>query len=188
MDDQNITEVDGIEDIIFEIRDQREGAPFSVDSDDAAAWTARKIAQAEARIGERKAQAEQYKERIDTWFAIASRRDIASIEFLKTLLKRYVIDAVAGLARGRTLHLPGVDIALRKRPDTVEILNEEAAIVYCTTYLPVAVEVKRSLIKSKLKQLITGGKTIPGTNLVQGTDELYIATDDKNDKAASHAA
>lgn len=166
-----------IEDIICSIADARVDAKsgFVVDTDEKALWAGRKVLQAELRIAQKTEMRKRFTALIDQWFLKATKEDAASIDFLKGLLKPYVVSALLATPRKRTIHLPGLSVSLRKLPDKAEVEDEKIAISFCEMHFKDAVEVKKSLSKTMLKQELLAGKVIPGVRLSEGADELYLS-------------
>lgn len=77
--------------------------------------------------------------------------------------------------KGKTLHLLGENVAMRKQPDKTEIMNEAVTLRYCEKKLLTAVEVKKSFSKAVLKKALTDGVFIPGVELIQGKDIFSIS-------------
>lgn len=182
MNEQERQDLDELEAILFRI----EGTTlpvtsgFRIDSADKAAWAGRKIVEAEERIDYQKTVAEEYKRRIDEWFERTIREDRASIEYLREMLKPFVIAEIRGLKKGKTLKYFGVSLSMRKLPDKADIEDEEAAISYCEDHLPGVVETRKTLSKSGLKKALAEGYEIPGVETVPGTEELYISGEKKH--------
>lgn len=180
-----------LEDIIFEITNKPHGEvekSFTVDSDDKAAWAAKKVLEAQKRIEARNQLAATYKARIDVWFEKATKQDRSSVAFLRSLLLPFAHTALSQVRKGRTLYFPGVSISLRKLPDKAEILDEQLALSFCEKNLAEAIEVKRSIVKSVIKRELSGGALIPGVELTQGIDELYISSDERDGEVGHEAA
>ncbi|ULQ60401.1 host-nuclease inhibitor Gam family protein [Brucepastera parasyntrophica] len=171
--------IDSLEQILFNIRESSVSPEtgFHVDSEDKAAWTARKILQAEQRIQKQKQLAEAYHARIDRWLAETVREDTESIIWFRTLLRPYAVKAIAEQRKGKTLKLFSASVSMRKLPDTAKITDEQSALKYCGKNLKNAVEVKKQLLRSELKKALQSGVSIPGVSLVEGEEELYITAE-----------
>ncbi|MCD1655518.1 host-nuclease inhibitor Gam family protein [Treponema zuelzerae] len=179
MNEQERQDLDELEAILFRI----EGTAlpvttgFRIDTADKAAWAGRKIVEAEDRIDHQRTVAEEYKRRIDEWFERTIREDRASINYLREMLKPFVLAEIQGLKKGKTLKYFGVNIAMRKLPDKADIEDEDAAILYCEEHLPQVVEIRKTLVKSVLKRALVEGYEIPGVELTPGPEEMYISGD-----------
>lgn len=162
---------------------------FTIDSPDKAAWAARKIVQAETRIAQQSRMAEEYRKRIESWYESTIKSDLASIDYLKGLLKPYTIEAVREMRKGKTLRFPGIAISLRKLPDRLEIVDEQLALRYCEKHVEAAVETKKTLIRSELRKVLTNGAIIPGADIVPGGEELYVSDEtDQMKEGTKHVA
>jgi phage host-nuclease inhibitor protein Gam len=149
--------------------------PFTIDTPSKAAWAIAAVLEAEERIAQRKALADEYKARLDAWLASASNQDINSISYLSFLLEPYVSDEVSKLHKSKTISLPTGTASMRKLPDRLEITDNDAAITYCEIEHPEAVIIKKELNKSILKDLILKqAEPIPGVEAEIGGDKLYI--------------
>ena len=184
--------LEDLEDILLSIEEKppESGTVFMIDTSEKAAWAARKIINAKERIAQREAQRNQYKETIDRWYEKAIKEDADSTEFLMALLKPFVSKEVKALRKSKTLHLPGISLSLRKLPDKAIIRDEDVAISYCEAFLPGAVETKKTLSKTLVKEAINSGTIIPGAELENGGEELYIKGDSPQNKRKEehHAA
>jgi len=177
MSENEQTRFEELEQILFNIQEAEPNAisGFSIDSPDKAAWAARKILQAERRISEKALMAAEYRKRIDHWYESVIKADQSSIDFLKGILKPYAKNAVREIRKGKTIRFPGLSISLRKLPDRLEVVDEALALRYCEKHFQAAVETKKSLIRSEMRKAITNGAMIPGADIVEGLEELYIS-------------
>ena len=148
---------------------------FNIDNNEKAAWTARKILTAEERISNLSKQAKQYKSQIDSWYEKTIQGELESIDYLKNIIRPYVEEEVSKLHKSKTLNLPGLNIQLRKKPDKIEITDQDIAISFCEANHPDAVIIKKDISKSYLKDLLTNkGEIIPGSHMVTGSTEIYF--------------
>ncbi len=147
---------------------------FVIDSLEKAAWAARKYIQAKERMTERWDQAKGFKEKIDLWYERANVEDENTMSYMMGLLKPYISREVLKLRKGKTVKAPGVNITLRKKPNRVEVVDEELAIKFCEANQPQIVQVKKSLSKSEINKLLSQGELIPGVNVTIGEEELQI--------------
>lgn len=147
---------------------------FSIDSPEKAAWAGRKIIDAEEHISRLKAQAKAYKAQIDSWYEKAIREDLDSIDYLRYVIRPYIEEEVSRQHKSKTLHLPGIAVQLRKKPDRIDVVDQDTAISFCEMNHPDAVVIKKEVSKSYLKQLLSKGELIPGCDLVPGNEELYF--------------
>jgi len=150
---------------------------FAISSIDKAIWAARKVVEARTRISSRKALADSYKARIDMWLEKSNTEDNDSLRFFMNHLKPYAEREIAKQRKSKTLILPGVSLSLRKKPDRLEILNEDEVIAYCETFMPKAIVVKKSISKTVLKASILTGTLPPSVEFIPGEDELYVSED-----------
>ncbi|NCN05101.1 MAG: hypothetical protein GW949_05675 [Spirochaetales bacterium] len=151
-----------------------ESEHFTIDSPEKAAWAGRRIIDAEDRISKLKERTQIYKAQIDKWYEKAIREDLDSIEYLRYMIRPYVEEEVSHQHKSKTLHLPGISVQLRKKPDRIDVVDTETAISFCEMNHPDAVVVKKEVSKSYLKQLLSKGELIPGCDLIPGTQELYF--------------
>lgn len=148
--------------------------PFTVDTVEKAAWTARKILDAEHRISQFTDQAKQYKAQIDTWFERVVTEQEASVDYFRSLLMPFIEQELTG-QKSKTLKLPGLSIQLRKKPNRVEVTDKEIAISFCEANHPDALMIKKDVSKTFLKDLLSNlGELVPGCTIVLGREELYI--------------
>ena len=148
---------------------------FTVDTASKASWAIACILEAEERISQREALANEYKARLDAWLDSSSRQDNNAIAYLSFLLEPYVKDEVSKLHKSKTLSLPTGSASLRKLPDRLEITDNAAAISYCEIEHPEAVIIKKELNKSILKDLILKqAEPVPGVEAELGSEKLYV--------------
>jgi len=148
---------------------------FTVDTSSKASWAIATILEAEERISQRKALADEYKARIDSWLSSSCNQDTNTISYITFLLEPYVRDEVSKLHKSKTLSLPTGTASLRKLPDRLEIIDNDIAIAYCETEHPEAVIIKKELDKSILKDLILKQtEHIPSVSAELGSDKIYI--------------
>ena len=153
--------------------------PFSITTLEQASWAARKVVAARKRTADREALASQYIETIKSWLERANREDTESISFLTIHLKSYAEAEVAKQRRSKTVFLPGARLSLRKKPDRIEVVDENAVIAYCEGRFPEAIVVKRSVPKAALKLIITRtGELPPSVDYIPGEEELYIESEE----------
>jgi len=151
---------------------------FRITSIELAAWAARKVLAARKRIEQRAELAAKYTERISAWLCKANAEDQGSIEFLISELRPFAEAEISKQHRSRTLHLPGVDVSIRKKPDRVDIIDERALLAYCEAAFPEAVVVVKSISKAKvLAHIKKEGELLPGIDFHLGDDQLYIKSD-----------
>ncbi len=170
--------IPNLEDIITPNPDS-ENESFSIDSEDKAVWAAKKILDAESRITHYSELAQEYKKRIDSWFQKAIKKETESSSYLKALIKPFIEAEVSKLSRSKTIHLPGVAIQLKKKPDRIDISDSDLALSFCEANHPDAVIIKKEISKSYLKDLLTKqGEIIPGSQIILGEQELYFKEED----------
>jgi hypothetical protein len=75
----------------------------------------------------------------------------------------------------RSVKLLFGSLGFRKRPDTLEVTDEAAAVVWAREHVPDAVKVTTSLLKTPVKEYVQGtGEVPPGCEYHKGEDEFYI--------------
>jgi len=155
-----------------------ESEDFRITNIELAAWAARKILAARKRMEKREALAAQYTQRIASWLGKANAEDQRSVEFLTAQLKPFAQSEIASQHRLRTLHLPGAEVSLRKRPDKVDVFDADALLGYCEASYPEALVVTKSVSKAKvLARIKKNGELPPGVDFCVGEDELHIRPD-----------
>ena len=148
---------------------------FTIDNLNKASWAVCKILEAETRIDQRKALADDYKARIDSWLESSNHQDKDSISYLTFLLEPYAKNEVSKLHNSKTLSLPTGTASFRKLPDKLDITDPSIALSYCESEHPEAIIIKKELNKSILKDLILKqANPIPGVSAELGEDKLYI--------------
>ena len=148
--------------------------PFTIDSPERAAWASHKIIYAQDHITQLKEQAASYKAQIDAWFQKAVKEDEETIDYLKSLIHPYVEAEISKQNKSKTLHLPGISIQLRKKPDRIDVVDRDAAVSFCEMNHPDAVIIKKDVSKSYLKVLLSKGEIIPGCDIALGENEIYF--------------
>jgi len=163
-----------ISEILVDEIPQKGDETFQIDTLEKAAWAARKYMQAKERMEQRWEQAKSFKAKIDLWFARANSEDEGTMNYMMSLLKPYIEREVAKLRKSKTIKAPGVNISLRKKPNKVDIIDEDLAIQYCEVNQPQIIQVKKTVSKSEINKLLTKGELIPGVEVLIGDDELQI--------------
>lgn len=156
--------IDGIEKVPFEVRDLQ-----------SADWCVRKALEAEARIRERTEYVKAKIERAKQVLAEENAKDEKTVEYMAELLEPFAWETLTG--KTRTLKLANGTISLRKRPDKLDIDDEQAVIDWCKANAPECIVVKESLDKRALKARHEKD-AVPGVHINMGMDRLYIKGDD----------
>lgn len=142
---------------------------FVIDSLDKANWAAGKLSKAENSIQQREALAEKYIQKIELWLQKANIDDLKTVDRMTTHLEPFIIEELRE-RKEKHIHLFQVTASLRKLPDKTQIIDEAKALKYCEKHIPEAVKVKKSLLKSKIKD----PNSVPGVERIKGVDKLYI--------------
>ena len=162
-----------LEDLLVPEQDKN-SETFTIDSPEKAAWASRKILDAQDHLTQLKEQAASYKAQIDAWFQKAVKEDEGSIDYLKSAVHPYVEAEVSKQHKSKTLHLPGISIQLRKKPDRIDVVDKDTAVSFCEMNHPDAVIIKKDVSKSYLKVLLSKGEIIPGCDIALGENEIYF--------------
>ena len=147
---------------------------FSVDTTEKAVWAAKKYLEAKERVESRLEQNLSFKAKIDSWSERSNSDDIATMEYMQSILEPYAKKVVDKQKKSRSLKLPEVTINFRKSPEKVIFDNEDMIIDFCKTNLPKALETKTYVLKTVLKNLLTEGEIIPGVSIVKGPEKMII--------------
>lgn len=155
------------------LHDEPEKKRFEVRDLDTANWAMGKINEANQRIAMRRAQADEYKAKIDRWVEKANADDVATIQFFEQELRPFAEIEVAKVNK-KSVKLLGGTVGFRDRPASVEIDDEEAAISYCETFAPELVRTKKTIDKAAMKKWLAQGEVFDGARLVPGGVTFYV--------------
>lgn len=150
---------------------------FQVDTMDKGIWAAGKIVQAQRSLEELERWARVFHDRIDAWVAKASKPHLDTVGYLGSLLRPFLADRLRGL-RVRSLTLPGLRLGFRTSPSRVVVDDPVKALGYLEERHPEAIQVKREVLKTALKPLLSRGEAIPGVSLVEGDESLYVQAEE----------
>lgn len=105
---------------------------FVIDTLDRAAWAVRKIAAAEQRKAERLAFTEREQVRLLAWQHLQDARDQREIDWLTGLLQGYYHQqsAAGHLGKSRSIRLPHGALQARSLPDSWQVTDESALLVW----------------------------------------------------------
>ncbi|MBW2037425.1 MAG: host-nuclease inhibitor Gam family protein [Deltaproteobacteria bacterium] len=166
---------DQILDAIFGAETQDLEKPkFEVRDLQSADWCVAKVIQAEHRIQERKLLVVQYIEKLDAYLINANKDDYSTIEFFRQQLEPWVEDYLREQKR-KSVKLPHGTAGFRQGQESIEVLDEERALVWCKENLPEAIKITESIRKTEIKNAITAGGAVPdGVKLKQGERRFYV--------------
>ena len=173
----DLNQYTGFPAVVFEDFPVPDRQQFQVDTEEKAAWAASKFLQAANRIEERFRLAQHYKDKIDDWLSRANKEDVDTADFMRMVLRPWVMASIAGKARSKTIKVLGARLSLRKNPDRIEITDQELALSFCEANLAAAVVIKKDVSKTTLRQAMGEGLIVPGVEIAPGTEELVIKDD-----------
>lgn len=160
-------------DLMEIIHDEPEKQRFEVKDLDTANWAVSKVVDANARIAARKAQADEYKAKIDAWLDRANADDERTIEFFEAELRPFVQQEVAR-SNKKSVKLLEATAGFRDSGGSVEIEDEEALIAYLESFAPELVRVKKSVDKAELKKRLKAGEEFPHAHIAPGSTKFYV--------------
>jgi hypothetical protein len=174
----SLVEQPPLPDFIYGEEAETQKEPFRVDDERKAAWACSRILAARRRIARRRELAEVYQTRILDWLTKANDPDESSAAFLEATLRPWVEETLATVGRSRSIRLPGAKVGFRKKPDRVELLDQDQILAFCREHQLEGIEViKTEVSKTELKRHLVEGAQIPGAELVTGNDELTVSAD-----------
>lgn len=147
---------------------------WAVDSYRSAEWAIATADCALAEIAKIDAAFEEAVRRFRKGAEKAKAQHLATIEFMYHALEPWVRKELDG--KRRSMIVAGKRLGFRKLPDSLEIIDEEAAKAWAKEHLPGAVQVvmTEKLLKTPLKDCITKQGIVPdGVRLNQGEERFY---------------
>lgn len=155
------------------IHDAPEKERFEVKDLDTANWAVGKMLDAESRIQEYRALADEYKRKIDEWLDRATKDDQSTIEFFQSEIRPFVEREVAKTNK-QSMKLLGATVGFRKTPPAVVVDDEDSAVEYLETFAPEVVRTKKSVDKKAIKQRLESGEDIPHVHMEPGGVKFYV--------------
>jgi len=104
----------------------------------------------------------------------AKAQHLATIEFMYNAQEPWVRKELDG--KRKSMIVAGKRVGFRKLPDSLEIVDEDAAKAWAKEHLPAAVQVvtTEKLLKAPLKEVLTKQGIVPdGVRLNQGEERFY---------------
>lgn len=160
-------------DLMEVIHDEPDKKRFEVKDLDTANWAVGKMRDAETRIQQYRALADEYKRKIDAWLEKATHDDQQTIEFFESEIRPYVEREIAG-GKKQSMKLLGATVGFRKSPASVEIEDEDAVVSYCETFAPELVRVMKSVDKTEMRKRLEKGEVFDGAHLEPGSVRFYV--------------
>lgn len=154
---------------------------FVIDNDHAADWALRKIAQKQRQIEANRQLAEDEIARITAWLEEVTTPLAGQADHLEALLVEYHRKLLAEDDKRKTVKLPGGNLVARKRPDNVEITDEEAFIEWAEAERHNLLHIKTSPDRNAIKEaVLKDGEVIPHVTPVKGDIQYRIETNRKD--------
>lgn len=135
----------------YEVDEALEHAHWTCDSDGAAEWAMRKLAEAAKRVAEAAQQHGAWVAELDRWLDDVTRADRRTIDFMTAQLNRYALERAEN-GGPATLRLPSGTVPTRDEKPKAEIVDDEAYIAWAEAHLPATVKVKKSPLVSELRK------------------------------------
>lgn len=146
---------------------------FQVTDLSAANWAISKVAQAEARIQERQALADEYRRKIADWLEEANKPDVATVDRMSEMLRPWALTEVAK-QKGKTVKLVDGRVGFRASQPSVVIDDPEEAMIFLKSFAPHAVRVHEEISKSEVKKLLKDGEEVPGVHVESRPEKFYV--------------
>lgn len=157
---------------IVETEDEPDGT-FVIDSDRAADWALRKIAQKQRRMDDNAALADDERTRIDQWLEKANRPLEHEVVYLTGLLIEYHRKILEEDERRKTVSLPAGSLKARKTPDGVYIAD--TFLDFAKTKRPEFVRTKHEIDRAAVKKAaLNDGEVLPGVEVLRGDVRFSI--------------
>ncbi len=142
---------------------------FHIRDEGSANWTVRKILECRA-----------YRERVARWAQAetlrADRQEAFLMHRFGTELEAWAREQIGKQhGRRRSIALPAGVLGFRREPTKLLVVNEQALVGWCRAYLPAAVKVTESLLRSEIQAHIkTTGECPRGAEISAGGERFYI--------------
>lgn len=161
-----------------------ETGEFVVDNMEKAVWAADKLRRAADAIAERNAAAEKRKALIDAWLADANAADEHAVGYFEQLLAYYMQAVNEADPKRKSVKLPGVTVAARKRPDAWTF-DDDAFVAWALDgSAPDLVRTKHEVDKAAAKRdlvaadgvavLPATGEAVPGVTITPGETSIAV--------------
>lgn len=155
---------------------------FVIDNNGAADWALRKIAQKQAEMLANRRLAEDEILRITRWLEEVNRPLQHQADNLEALLVEYHRTLLTDDPKRKTVKLPAGNLVARKRPDGIEIVDDEKFREWAEAerheLLRISVEPNKSAIK---QAVLKDGEVIPHVQPVMGDVAYSVSINRKDD-------
>lgn len=151
-----------------------ERGEWQIDSYRSAEWAVATADYALAQLAKIDAALEEAIRRFRDGAAKARAPHERTIEFMSHALEPWVRKELDG--KRKSMIVAGKRLGFRKSPDSLEIVDEEAAKAWAKEHLPEAVQIvtTEKLLKAPLKEVLTKQGIVPdGVRLNQGEERFY---------------
>ncbi len=142
---------------------------FHIRDESSANWAVRKIVEGRA-----------YRERVGRWAQAetlrADRQEAFLMHRFGSELEAWAREQIGKQhGRRRSIALPAGVLGFRREPTKLLVVNEQALVGWCRAYLPAAVKVTESLLRSEIQAHIkTTGECPRGAEISGGGERFYI--------------
>ena len=135
-------------------------------------WCIAKIGEAEKRIEERRKLVDGYKKKLDAWLDKESAADFNTIEYMKETVRPWAeLEIMKGKAK--SIKLPCGTVGVRAGRESIQVDDEEAAILWAKAFKPEAVKVEEKILKSQL-----AGTDCPHYHTETSPASFYVKADE----------
>lgn len=139
---------------------------FHVHDEATANWVVRKIV-----------EARRYAERVQAWADAELRRAKREEEFFLYRfggqLEQWTREELAKQRGRKSICLPAGQVGFRLRPARLDILDEQAMLLWCKGNLPVAIVIRESVAKTVLMAHVQKTGEIPAGAVIAGGNENF---------------
>lgn len=142
---------------------------FRINDDVAADWALRKLAVIEKRMTDARALGNEEIRRVAEWLEEERERYERDRAWFVKQLEDYQRRVLAEDKRRKTIALPAGTLQARKKPDNVEIENDDAFVEWAAKERTDLVRTKHEIDKPAVKQaVLKDGEVLPGVKRVEG--------------------
>ena len=159
-------------------QEEESGKPFSIESQEQAAWAIRKIKLIEKRRAEVIATAEAEANKIKEWVAAQDDKADRERAYFDSLLRDYMWRLREEDPKIKTLSLPGGKLQLRNQQQEYTY-NEDQLTAWAKENLPEAVIIREATSKPAIKAYIKEtGEVIPGVSIEDRPEKFSVEVDE----------
>jgi hypothetical protein len=126
--------------------------PWQIDGTGSAEWAMAQITRANDELAELKAQADDWRTRIDAWLAHESARPKATKAFFEAHLERYAIAMREADPKRKSLALPSGVVKTTAKGPAVKVEDEKAVLAWAVQHAPDAVALDPRLKVTVLRE------------------------------------